>query len=57
MSVAADTADGNRAVLFNFNQRTGLLLNALDHLAGRPDDLADVFRINLDGNNLRSVRT
>ena len=56
MPFAAHTADANSAVLFDFDNSTGLLLDTLDHLAARTNDFADVFRIDLDHDDLWCVR-
>src|SRR5205814_2217028 len=50
---AIDGADEDRAVVLDVDLSAGLFLNLLDVLAPRADELADLFRIDLDGEQAR----
>ena len=50
-----DASDVDATVLLNVDLRAGLRLDLLNHLAARPDDLADLLRIDLDRDDARRI--
>ena len=55
VAVAADAADEDGAVIFDFDGGVGLLLEGLDVFAARADDFADKFGVDFNGNKFRRV--
>src|SRR6266540_736864 len=53
--VAAGGEDRDLAVVLHVDLGAGLLLDAADHLAAGPDDLADLLGPDLDGNEARGI--
>src|SRR5690606_1161131 len=55
-ALAARRGDGHRAVVLDVDRGARRLLDAADRLALGPDDLADLGRVDLDGDDPRSIR-